>query len=79
MADDTLETSAESRMSRRSALTAAGVDGGGFNRREALKFSAKVAGVAAFATPVVVNAFSAPALAQTESTCDPATDSDAIE
>ncbi|MBA2282227.1 MAG: hypothetical protein H0W25_13505 [Acidimicrobiia bacterium] len=46
-------------------------------RREALKLSAKAAGAAAFATPIVVGAFSAPALAQAV-VCDPATDSDAV-
>jgi hypothetical protein len=47
-------------------------------RREALKLSAGVVGATAFATPVVVGAFSAPALGQTFPTCDPATDSDAV-
>lgn len=48
------------------------------SRREAIKLSAKAAGVAAFASPVVVGAFSAPALGQQSATCDPATDSDAV-
>jgi hypothetical protein len=52
---------------------------GAVSRREALKLSAKVAGVAAFASPVVVGAFSAPALADHDNDeCDPGTDSDAI-
>lgn len=49
------------------------------SRREAIKLSAKVAGAAAFAAPVVVGAFSAPALGQASPTCNPATDSDAVE
>jgi hypothetical protein len=49
----------------------------GISRREALKLTAMAAGAAAFATPIVVGAFSAPALAQV-SGCDPSTDSDAV-
>jgi hypothetical protein len=49
------------------------------SRRDALKLSAGVAGAAAFATPVVVGAFQAPALGgQPFPTCDPETDSDAV-
>lgn len=56
------------------------INDGALSRREALKLSAKVAGVAAFATPVVVGAFSAPALADhNNNQCDPGTDSDAID
>lgn len=54
------------------------VRNGALSRREALKFSGAAVGAAAFATPVVVGAFSAPALGQTFPTCDPATDSDAV-
>lgn len=50
----------------------------GISRREALKLSAKAAGAAAFATPIVVGAFSAPALAAEAPGCNPATDSDAV-
>jgi hypothetical protein len=50
------------------------------SRRDALKLAATTAGAAAFATPVVVGAFSAPALADHDNAeCDPGTDSDAIE
>jgi hypothetical protein len=47
-------------------------------RREALKLSAGVVGATAFATPVVVGAFSAPALGQTTPLCTPENDSDAV-
>lgn len=47
------------------------------SRREALKLSAKTAGVAAFATPVVVGAFSSPAMASHGGICTPGIDSDA--
>jgi hypothetical protein len=50
---------------------------GTLSRRDALKTTAKVAGVAAFATPVVMGVFSGSARAQ--SACDPALDSDAID
>jgi hypothetical protein len=50
----------------------------GISRREALKLSAKAAGAAAFATPIVVGAFSAPALAADPPECNPATDSEAV-
>ena len=43
------------------------------SRRDALKTSAKVAGVAAFATPTVVSMFSTRAAAVDQ--CNPATDS----
>ena len=46
-------------------------------RREALKLSAGVVGATAFATPVVVGAFSAPALGQAP-VCTPENDSDAV-
>jgi hypothetical protein len=50
------------------------------SRRKALKLAATTAGAAAFATPVVVGAFSAPALADHDNNeCDPGTDSDAVE
>ena len=79
MADETLETPEESSNSLRAALDVGDSAVGGFNRREALKFSAKVAGAAAFATPVVVSAFSAPALADGPTpVCDGSTDSLAI-
>ena len=40
--------------------------------------TAKAAGAAAFATPIVVGAFSAPALGAQAPSCDPNTDSDAV-
>ena len=51
---------------------------GSVTRREALKTTAKVAGVAAFATPVVMGVFSAPALG-VPFACDPAVNSRAIQ
>jgi hypothetical protein len=50
---------------------------GAVSRRDALKLSAKVAGAAAFATPVVVGAFSSPAMANHGGICTPGNDSDA--
>jgi hypothetical protein len=50
---------------------------GTMSRRDALKTSAKVAGVAAFATPVVMGVFSTRASAVNN--CDPSVDSDAID
>lgn len=48
------------------------------SRRDALKTAAKVAGVAAFATPTVVGVFAAPSFAAETIRCNPATESDAI-
>lgn len=48
------------------------------SRREALKSTAKIAGVAAFAAPVVVGVFSAPSVRANHSLCGPATDSDSV-
>jgi hypothetical protein len=51
---------------------------GGIGRREAIKLGAKAAGVTAFAAPVVVGVFSAPAVGQTTVSCNGETDSDAV-
>jgi hypothetical protein len=49
------------------------------SRREAMKIAAKAAGVTTFATPVVIEVFSAPAVGQTgPPLCSPLTDSDAV-
>ena len=53
------------------------IDCGAISRRDALKTSAKVAGVAAFATPIVMGVFSSRASAFAG--CDPTLDSDAVD
>lgn len=57
-----------------------GVDetNGAISRREALKTTAKAAGMAAFVAPVVVGVFSAPAVRAATCNCSVSTDSDAV-
>lgn len=50
---------------------------GTINRREAILKTAKAAGVAAFAAPVVTGVFAAPGIANAAA-CNPSTDSDAV-
>ena len=51
---------------------------GAISRREALKTTAKAAGVAAFVAPVVVGVFSAQSVNAGACTCSTSTDSDAV-
>jgi hypothetical protein len=54
-------------------------ESGRMSRRAAIATGAKVAGAAAFATPVVMGVFSSAASAQVPERCDPSIDSDAID